>query len=82
MSKKLILIIFLVLTSCSREEDVEKYAKLEKWESYKATGYCWFGCSKDDFYQTSFEAITKEGDRIEGCTCSGFLFKNTTLRLK
>lgn len=80
MSKIKALIILLFLASCYREEDVAKYAKMEKWESYKVEGYCWFGCSKDDFWETKFTA-TKNGETFSGCTCSGFLFKNTTLRI-
>ena len=77
---KYLILILLLLTACSREEDVAKYAHKEKWDSYTVHGYCWFGCSDKDFYQTKFTAI-KDGQVFKGCTCSGFLFKNTTLRL-
>ena len=75
------ILLLAILTSCSKKSDVEKYAEKEDWDSYQVTGFCWFGCSKDDFYQTSFTAI-KNGKEFEGCTCSGFFFKNTTLRLE
>lgn len=79
--KTLTLLLLLVsLSSCTKEADVEKYAQMEEWDSYTIEGYCWFGCSQEDFWKTKFTA-TKKGKTFEGCTCSGFLFKNTTLRL-
>lgn len=74
-----ILGVFFLTTGCKKESDVAKYAKIEKWESYKTTGTCWFSCGEGDLYMTSFEA-TKDGERFSGCVCSG-IFKGATLRI-
>lgn len=74
------LLIFAGLTGCQKKEDVEKYARIEKWESYQLTGACWFSCGKGDLYMTGFEAV-KNGERFFGCVCSG-VFKGATLRIE
>jgi hypothetical protein len=74
------LISVLILSACTKQEDVEKYAKKEQWDSYEIHGYCWFGCADKDFWATSFTA-RKGGIEFEGCVCSGLFFKSTTLRL-
>lgn len=77
--RKLLIILALLLSACTRESDVEKYAKIEGWQSYQTTGYGWFACGKDDVFATSFKAI-KNGQEISGTVCSGW-FKGKTLRL-
>lgn len=80
--KKLFFIAVLLslTTSCTSESDVEKYARKEQWDTYKIEGYCFLGCGKDDFFQTSFTA-KKNGVTFKGCTCSGLWTKNATMRL-
>ena len=79
MKQLLILSLFLLIISCTREEDVSKYARIEKWDSYSVEGFCWFGCGQDDFFKTKFTAV-KNGQAFKGCVCSS-IFKNSTLRI-
>lgn len=77
----LFLFICALLVGCTKEADVQKYAKMEQWDSYKITGTCYLSCGKGDFFRTEFEAI-KNNEKIQGCICSGLLFKGATLRIK
>jgi hypothetical protein len=80
MMKKLIIITaLLVTTACTKESDVAKYAKIEKWDSYEILGYSFFGCGEKDLFRTEFRAV-KNGQEFTGIMCSG-LFKGATLRL-
>ena len=74
-----LLITFLLTAACTSERDVEKYAKMEGWESYKVEGYGIFACSEKDVFSTKFTAV-KGGKTFSGVICSGFL-KGATLRL-
>lgn len=74
-----ILLCLLILSSCTSEEHVKKYAEMYGWESYKIQGYSLWGCSKDDIWHTKFTAI-KNGKKISGVVCKGLL-KGSTLRL-
>lgn len=45
------------------------------------TGYGWFKCSDDDFYQTGFivtDPSTEE--QLSGTVCDGLIFKGSTIR--
>jgi len=77
---KVLLLFLLLLTACTDESSVKKYAEIEGWESYKLTGYKAFACSKEDFYHTGFEA-TKNGKTFTGTVCKGIFFRGATLRL-
>lgn len=79
MKKLLILALIFLTISCKRDEDVAKFARIEKWDSYQITGVCYFGCGQDDFFKTKFKAF-KNGESFEGCVCSS-AFKNSTLRI-
>jgi hypothetical protein len=69
----------LLLTSCTSEKDVAKYAEMEGWDSYEVIGYSFFGCDEKDAFHTEFKAI-KNKREFTGIICSG-LFKGATLRL-
>ncbi len=46
----------------------------------RTTGYKWFACSEDDWYHTGFIATNPQGMEVGGVVCSGFFFKNSTVR--
>lgn len=70
----------LILSSCTDESSVKRYADAEGWDSYEITGFRLFACSEDDFYHTGFKA-TKNGRCFSGVVCRGLLFRGSTLRL-
>ena len=77
--KKLIALIIL-LVGCTSEVDAIRALDAEGYKDIKFTGYQWFDCGRDDTYHTGFEAINREGKIVRGTVCSGFLFKNATIR--
>ncbi len=73
--------ILMMLCACTKADDVKKYSEEQGWASFNVTGYRWFGCSDDDWYQTGFSAVTKDGKKVTGVVCSGLFFKGATMRL-
>jgi len=43
------------------------------------TGFEWFGCGRDDTYNTGFEAVSLNGHKVRGVVCSG-IGKGMTVR--
>jgi hypothetical protein len=78
--KIFILLLACFLSACTDSSSVKQYAEIDGWDSYEVTGYRWFGCSKEDFYNTGFKA-TKNGKIFTGVVCKGILFRGATLRL-
>lgn len=68
------------LAGCYNASDAEKAASAHGFSDVKVQGYGWFACSEDDFYATKFTANNANGERVEGVVCSGFFFKNSTIR--
>lgn len=70
--------------SCTSDNDFDKAKKQLKAQGYtniKNTGYAYFCCDKNDKFSTGFEAIDKNGNKVEGCVCSGIL-KGITIRFR
>ena len=78
--KYILFIVVLVLLCACDEKSVESYARSHEWDHYEITGYRFFACSKEDFYQTGFIA-TKNGKSFTGTVCKGLLWRGSTLRL-
>jgi hypothetical protein len=81
MKKMIVMaLICLGLSGCYSTSDAEKALQAEGFTNVEVTGHAWFACSKDDFYGTSFNATNSQGKRVSGSVCSGFPFKNSTIR--
>lgn len=80
MKKIMMLAAVFILAGCTSPQDAERALRAQGFTDITYTGYDYFACGKDDFYHTGFTAINAQGMYVEGTACSGFLFKNTTLR--
>lgn len=76
----LLAVLALSLTACSNSNDAVKALEAQGFTDIQTTGHSFFACSKDDFYSTGFVATNPQGKRVKGTVCSGFLFKNATVR--
>ena len=77
-------ILLITMTSCSSKNDFEKGKQQLENQGYTSitnTNWKSFCCSEKDNFSTGFEAIDKEGRKVEGCICSGVL-KGITIRFK
>ena len=70
----------LLLSGCTNKNDAKRALTAQGFTNIEYTGYSFLACSKDDTYHTGFKATNSVGARIEGTVCSGFLFKNATIR--
>jgi hypothetical protein len=79
---KILIYFFLVvfLSSCSNSNDANKALSALGFTDIQITGYKLLACSEDDWYHTGFIAINPQGVKVSGTVCSGFLFKNSTVR--
>lgn len=87
-AKKVTSIIWVVAISfsisCTNSNDFEKGKKQLENQGYtnvKPTGYAWFCCDEKDQYSNGFTAIDKNGNKVNGCICSGFI-KGITIRFE
>ncbi|MDO7394680.1 hypothetical protein [Acinetobacter baumannii] len=76
--KKLILISFL-LVGCSSSNDATKALKANGFTDIQTHGRAFFACSEDDSFATKFSAKNKDGQKVTGAVCSGWL-KGSTIR--
>lgn len=74
------LAVAAALTACSSRSEAERAVTALGFTDVKTTGYRLFGCSEDDNFHTGFEATDKNGKRVTGVVCSGFL-KGATVRI-
>jgi len=77
--KKFIFLIMLFVSSCSDSQTATRILKEQGFKNITITGYDFFTCGSEDFYSTGFIAY-KNGVKIEGAVCSGFIYKGTTIR--
>ena len=79
--KKVMSIFFFVLlvTGCTNPQSATEVLEKEGYKNIEMTGYNFFSCSKDDFYHTGFTA-EKNGHKVKGTVCEGFIFKGKTIR--
>ena len=80
MTRRLVILFLITLMAgCTSEPDARRALESEGFTDIEITGYRWFGCGRDDQYQTGFSAINPRGKRIEGVVCSGWL-KSAAIR--
>lgn len=84
--KRLLLILFVAATlgactSSSDEENGIQQLKNMGYTDIKVTGYTMFCCSDEDTFKSGFTAKDKNGNKVEGCFCSGY-FKGVTIRFE
>lgn len=72
--------MLMSLTGCTNSTDAINALQDTGFTDIQMTGYRFFSCSKDDFYHTGFIAKNIQGRTVKGTVCSGFLFKNSTVR--
>lgn len=75
-----VLLLSVILASCSNSNDAKKALTAMGFSEIRTTGYKWFACSDDDWYHTGFVAKNAQGLEVKGVVCSGFFFKNSTVR--
>lgn len=82
--KKLLVgtILATLLMGCSNSNDAKRALNGLGFTDVRITGHSWFSCSDDDFYSTGFIAVNPQGQEVVGAVCSGFFFKNSTVRFK
>jgi len=80
--KKLLVLSLLFFSACTDEHNAMRVLQENGYRNVQLTGYGWFACSKDDTFRTSFIAISPNGSQVKGTVCSGFIFKNSTIRFK
>lgn len=71
-----------LIVGCTNNTEATRILSQQGYTDIRMTGYQWFACSEDDFYHTGFVAKSPANVEVEGCVCSGLLFKNSTIRLK
>ena len=68
------------LSACTDSTEATRILKSNGYSNIQITGYDFFTCSEDDFYHTGFRAVGPTGLPVRGTVCSGFIFKNSTIR--
>ncbi len=77
----LVLALSVLLTGCYNEDHAIQALEAQGgFSQIEVGGHAWFACSEDDFYATKFTAINSDGKPVSGAVCSGFVFKNATIR--
>jgi hypothetical protein len=77
-----ICVVLAMIVGCTDSDNAVRVLKAQGYTNIKTTGYCFFGCSKDDTVATGFEATAPNGQKVEGVVCQGLMFKGATIRLK
>lgn len=80
MKSLAIILLSILLCSCSNTKDANKALTAMGFTNIKITGYSFWSCSEDDFYHTGFIAKNAQGFTVTGTVCSGLFFKNSTVR--
>lgn len=80
MKNLLMVLLTLSLTACYSSSDAHRALEAEGFTNIEIQGHAFFACKDDDFFSTSFIATNPSGRPVKGAVCSGFLFKNATIR--
>lgn len=80
MKKIFLVAVLALLAACTSRSDAERALTAQGFTEIEVLGPAIFACSEDDFYKTKFRAKNPQGKMVEGVVCSGFLFKNATIR--
>ena len=78
--KKILLLIALVLLSCTDETAARRALRSQGFTDVQITGYSWLECGEDDFSHTGFRAKNPHGEIVTGTVCCGFIAKGCTIR--
>jgi hypothetical protein len=74
-------IVFISLfSSCTDATETRRILAAQGFKKIEITGYNFWGCGKEDFYHTGFNAISPNNTPISGTVCSGLFFKGSTVR--
>jgi hypothetical protein len=65
-------------TACVDEPGARRVLEADGVKDVRMIGYQYFRCGKDDSYSTGFAGV-KNGLKVEGTVCSGFM-KGYTVR--
>ncbi len=78
----LLLSFFLgVVSGCAVDEDrAHRILRQAGYTDVVLKGYAWFGCGKDDTWQTEFTATGPSGHPVKGEICCGTFLKDCTIR--
>ncbi|GAA5562154.1 hypothetical protein Asch02_03673 [Acinetobacter schindleri] len=74
-----VIFISLVFIGCSSSNDAINALKANGFTDIQTDGHAFFACSKDDTISTKFTAKNKDGQKVKGAVCSGWL-KGATIR--
>lgn len=69
-----------MLSGCTSKEDAERALYGAGYSDANISGYNIMGCTYGEFVRTRFVAKNPVGNVVEGTVCSGFVFKNATIR--
>lgn len=80
--KKFLVAIAMVaaLSGCYSSKDANRALDSAGYSNVEIHGRDWFACGEGDFYATKFTAVNPVGKPTQGAVCSGFIFKNATIR--
>lgn len=70
--KRIAFLLALGLCACTNEDQARRVLKAENIERVSMTGYRFFICGDDYWYQTGFAGY-KNGQYLTGAVCSGIL---------
>ena len=79
MKQILIIIVLLLISSCSNPERAISALKSAGYKDIRLHGKSIFACGHGDIYSDEFSAINPNGTFVQGVVCSG-LFKRSTIR--
>lgn len=77
----IILCIFIYIGGIDKNEST-RILEEHGYKNIKIEGYDWFNCDRNYMFHTKFEAQDKLGNKIDGCVCSGSIFKETIITIK
>lgn len=83
INRSIVAILFAFgVAGCTDQDNATRILEANGYSNIEYTGYSWFACGKNDPQSTGFKAIGPTGKVVEGSVCSGFFFKNSTIRFE
>ena len=75
----LVLLLLVFIAGCTDHDATKETLEKAGYTEITTGGYDVFGCGKDDFFSTKFEATNPAGQKVSGTVCCG-IFKKCTVR--